>query len=100
MWIIIYIIYLSYILLLQEKNPLHITSIATTNDDFLKKCAPRVKCDPYAKYRSANGSCNNLGTPTWGAAKTPFLRMIDANYSDGNILNFLTCICLMAKVIL
>ncbi|CAI6365415.1 unnamed protein product [Macrosiphum euphorbiae] len=68
---------------IKKKNPLHITSIATTNDDFLKKCAPIVKCDPDAKYRSANGSCNNLGTPTWGASTTPFFRMNDANYSDG-----------------
>ncbi|XP_022169129.1 chorion peroxidase-like isoform X2 [Myzus persicae] len=66
-----------------KKNPLHITSIATTNGDFLKKCAPIVKCDPNAKYRSANGSCNNLETPTWGAAATPFFRLLDANYSDG-----------------
>jgi len=72
-------------LLLQKKNSLHITSIATTNDDFLKKCAPIVKCDPEAKYRSANGSCNNLETPTWGAEKTPFIRMMNANYSDGKI---------------
>jgi len=61
-----------------------------------------VKCDPTAKYRSANGSCNNLGTPTWGAEKTPFLRMIDANYSDGNILFFFfnLPICFIAGVIL
>ncbi|KAL4142192.1 hypothetical protein QTP88_004701 [Uroleucon formosanum] len=68
---------------IKKNNSLHITSIATTNDDFLKKCAPIVKCDPNAKYRSINGSCNNLGIPTWGAAETPFMRMLDANYSDG-----------------
>jgi len=70
-------------MIFQKKNALHITSIATTNDEFLKKCAPIVKCDPNAKYRSANGSCNNLEIPTWGASKTPMLRMIDANYDDG-----------------
>ncbi|XP_001944613.1 peroxidase [Acyrthosiphon pisum] len=67
----------------KNKPSLHIKSIATTNDDFLKKCAPIVKCDPNAKYRSINGSCNNLKTPTWGAAATPFLRLLDANFSDG-----------------
>jgi len=72
--------------LLQKKHSLHITSIATTNDNFLKKCAPRVKCDPIAKYRSINGSCNNLETPTWGASRTPFLRLLNANYSDGNTI--------------
>ncbi|XP_022169138.1 peroxidase-like [Myzus persicae] len=61
----------------------HIFSIATTNDDYLKQCAPQVKCDPIAKYRSINGSCNNLKTPTWGAAETPFFRLLNANFSDG-----------------
>jgi len=68
----------------KTKNALHITSISITNDDFLTKIAPIVKCDPNAKYRSANGSCNNLDIPTWGAAKTPMLRMLDPNYNDGN----------------
>ncbi|KAL4142196.1 hypothetical protein QTP88_004702 [Uroleucon formosanum] len=87
-------IYLLYVFIKYEIQPesslttkmrhsLHVSSIATTNDDYVKQCAPIVKCDPNAKYRSINGSCNNLGTPTWGAAETPFIRMIDANYSDG-----------------
>lgn len=67
------------------KNPLHISSTATSNSNYLIKCAPRVKCDPNAKYRTINGSCNNLHQPTLGAAKTPFLRLLDANYNDGNI---------------
>lgn len=70
----------------QNKPSLHIKSIATTNDDFLKECAPIVKCDPNAKYRSLNGSCNNLKTPTWGAAATPFLRLLDADFSDGETI--------------
>lgn len=63
---------------------MHILSIATTNGDYLKQCAPDVKCDPNVKYRSINGSCNNLNVPTWGAAITPFIRMVDANFGDGN----------------
>lgn len=66
-------------------DSLHISSVATTNGDYLKQCAPSVTCDPNAKYRSINGSCNNLQTPTLGASLTPFLRLIDANYSDGTI---------------
>lgn len=58
-------------------------STATTNGDYLKKCSPQVYCDSNSKYRSVNGSCNNLETPTWGTAKTPFFRMINANYNDG-----------------
>lgn len=74
------------IYLLQIINSLHISSIATTNDDYLKQCAPRLKCDPNAKYRTINGSCNNLEIPTWGAAETPFLRMLNANFNDGKQL--------------
>lgn len=81
-----------FFLLLQTKNSLHILSIATTNDGFLKQCAPLVKCDPYAKYRSVNGSCNNLEIPTWGTSGSSFYRMLNANYSDGNILNIYTMI--------
>jgi len=58
----------------------------------LKECAPIVKCDPNAKYRSLNGSCNNLKTPTWGAAATPFLRLLDADFSDGETIGYIIVI--------
>ncbi|XP_065209382.1 uncharacterized protein LOC135837881 [Planococcus citri] len=38
----------------------------------------------FSKYRTVNGSCNNLQHPqTWGVAMTPFRRALPANYSDG-----------------
>lgn len=51
----------------------------------MKRCAPTVGCNASAKYRTFNGSCNNLEIPTWGAANTPFLRLLNAEYSDGII---------------
>lgn len=69
--------------MLQTNNSLHISSNATNNEDYLKTCAPQVQCDQNAKYRSINGSCNNLEIPTWGASKTPFFRLLNANFSDG-----------------
>lgn len=37
-----------------------------------------------SKYRTINGSCNNLQYPqTWGVAMNPFRRSLPANYSDG-----------------
>lgn len=78
---------------------MHISSIATTNNDYLKYCAPQVKCDPNAKYRSINGSCNNLKIPTWGAAETPFFRLLNANFSDGNTLNHIVQILNNIKVV-
>lgn len=61
-----------------------LTSVATTNGDFFEKCAPAgVICDPDDKYRTYNGSCNNLQNPYWGAALTPFYRVANAEFSDG-----------------
>jgi len=45
-----------------------------------------VKCDPIAKYRRIDGYCNNLEKPSWGAAETPFFRLLNANFSDGNTI--------------
>ncbi|XP_026807325.1 peroxidase-like [Rhopalosiphum maidis] len=67
----------------KTRNSLHVSSIATTNHDYFKQCAPQVKCDPFAKYRSPNGSCNNLEIPSLGALRTPFFRLLNANFSDG-----------------
>uniref|UniRef100_A0A8D9BYI8 Chorion peroxidase n=1 Tax=Cacopsylla melanoneura TaxID=428564 RepID=A0A8D9BYI8_9HEMI len=39
-------------------------------------------CDPNAKYRTMDGSCNNLQKPWWGAAGTPYIRLLKAAYKD------------------
>jgi hypothetical protein len=36
-----------------------------------------------AKYRSLDGSNNNLANPTWGAANIPLFRELPAEYADG-----------------
>ena len=35
------------------------------------------------KYRTIDGTCNNLGHQLWGAAHTAFRRLIPSNYEDG-----------------
>ncbi|CAG7819060.1 unnamed protein product [Allacma fusca] len=42
-----------------------------------------VDCNPYAKYRHIDGSCNNLQNTLWGASFTPFGRLVPAVYQDG-----------------
>ncbi|XP_032681178.1 peroxidase-like [Odontomachus brunneus] len=37
----------------------------------------------YSRYRSYDGSCNNLQNPTWGLANTRYGRLIRPRYSDG-----------------
>ena len=43
-------------------------------------------CDASAKYRTFDGTCNNLRVPKWGSAGTPLQRIIPNAYSDGFFL--------------
>lgn len=44
---------------------------------------PDCSGEEVRKYRTANGTCNNLNNPTYGAADTPFRRLILPVYEDG-----------------
>lgn len=44
---------------------------------------PIPNCFGHFKYRTIDGSCNNPFQPTWGAANTPFQRLILPQYEDG-----------------
>lgn len=91
--VIVFIIYLFFpgvyslgknITYVNKSQPkFRVLSLATTNGDYFKKCSPAVVCNPDAKYRTYNGSCNNLENPSWGAAYTPFYRLINAEFDDG-----------------
>ncbi|XP_047998501.1 peroxidase-like isoform X2 [Leguminivora glycinivorella] len=36
-----------------------------------------------SRYRSIDGSCNNLERPVWGMPQTPYGRLLPFNYADG-----------------
>uniref|UniRef100_A0A182TA83 Peroxidase n=1 Tax=Anopheles maculatus TaxID=74869 RepID=A0A182TA83_9DIPT len=38
---------------------------------------------PGNPYRTFDGSCNNFVNPSWGAANTPFVRIVNPKYGDG-----------------
>ena len=41
-----------------------------------------ITCDPNARFRTIDGTCNNLRNPLWGAADTEFLRLLPSDYGD------------------
>lgn len=48
-----------------------------------------IACDPKYKYRSYDGSCNNLLNPRFGQAGTIFQRLMGpANYADGKFSSY------------
>lgn len=56
----------------------------TTQDPSTLGCGtPPLGC-PNTKYRSLDGSCNNLQNPIWGTPNTRYNRLLPANYADGN----------------
>ncbi|XP_018321308.1 peroxidase [Agrilus planipennis] len=56
---------------------------ATTLDPRSQNCglAP-AQCFP-ARYRSYDGSCNNLRNPVWGTPQTRYARLLPPIYGDG-----------------
>jgi hypothetical protein len=46
-------------------------------------CSPDPVCDPLAKFRTFDGTCNNLKTPKWGSAGTPLQRVLPNAYAEG-----------------
>lgn len=42
-----------------------------------------TSCDSKMKYRSIDGSCNNIDNPSWGSAMTAYTRILFPQYFDG-----------------
>ena len=40
-------------------------------------------CSSRYRYRTLDGSCNNIKNPFWGASHQPFRRLLPAEYEDG-----------------
>ncbi|CAL1280045.1 unnamed protein product [Larinioides sclopetarius] len=40
-------------------------------------------CNPTDRYRTFDGTCNNLNHPSWGMASSCFERLVEPDYADG-----------------
>ncbi|XP_046478630.1 peroxidase isoform X1 [Neodiprion pinetum] len=43
----------------------------------------RIDCDGGSRYRTIDGTCNNLDNPRWGSVMTAYSRILFPNYADG-----------------
>ena len=60
---------------------------ADLSGTFLQDDCPAVpECDPDAKFRTIDGSCNNLNNPKFGMSFTPVQRVLPNAYADGMFL--------------
>ena len=76
---ILYLIY-RYGLLLDEMSPGQSGGSETSSTS----CPTNIfACDPNARYRTADGSCNNIKTPSLGMSFRPQARFLQPDYGNG-----------------
>ncbi|KAJ8934879.1 hypothetical protein NQ314_013155 [Rhamnusium bicolor] len=63
----------------------HMYSENVSLPEFSKLCARnQMECNIFQKYRTANGTCNNLKRPEfYGVSYRPFRRALPPDYADG-----------------
>ena len=45
----------------------------------------QVNCDTNYKFRTIDGTCNNIRFPLWGSSNKPFDRLLPPLYGDGQL---------------
>ena len=45
-----------------------------------------ISCDPFARFRTADGTCNNLQHNLWGSSFIPLRRFLAPQYQDGELV--------------
>jgi hypothetical protein len=59
-------------------------------------CTRRVAtCDPNSKYRTIDGTCNNLKYPLWGRSNRQHRRLLTPVYEDGRSYDIIIIIIII-----
>lgn len=69
-----------------SRRRISIPEIDFSRTDLASRCPGDPICHPNAirfRYRSYDGSCNNLLHTAWGKSNTPFTRILPPDYEDG-----------------
>ncbi|KAL6437081.1 hypothetical protein ACFW04_004997 [Cataglyphis niger] len=63
----------------------YISTLGLQDTPLGESCAAvhSVECDEMSKYRSIDGTCNNIENPSWGSAMTAYTRVLFSQYFDG-----------------
>ncbi|XP_045583394.2 salivary peroxidase/catechol oxidase isoform X2 [Procambarus clarkii] len=67
----------------RQQGAFGLRTLAVGGTDLQQMCPQNPRCTPNSKYRTADGSCNNLANPTWGMSNTPNQRILSPTYDDG-----------------
>ncbi|CAH0549819.1 unnamed protein product [Brassicogethes aeneus] len=62
---------------------LHFMHHSSSDDSVKSDCVVSPPPCTKSKYRSYDGTCNNLKKPLLGSSNTPYRRLLPANYGDG-----------------
>ncbi len=69
---------------LTDKEAVELLPKISLRDTVLENtCLEPIVCNNTSKYRTVDGSCNNLANPNWGQANTIFERLLPAHYGNG-----------------
>ncbi|XP_045133044.1 chorion peroxidase-like [Portunus trituberculatus] len=70
--------------LTSSQGGLGLRNVRVSETSLRDRCPPTVTCrDPRSKYRTADGSCNNLQNAAFGQSNTPAQRILPPIYEDG-----------------
>ena len=74
---------LIYLVDLVDNGEIDFSDVDIEDTVLQRNCPPTPKCDKNRKYRTIDGTCNNLRNPRLGQVFTPLQRILPNAYADG-----------------